>query len=77
MQEAVARNEAHPMELKKQLADAILQEFWGAEQAEEGRRHFEELFQKRDFSQAQPITLPPETPSSLPLRSASVLIFFI
>lgn len=67
MQEAVARNEAHPMELKKQLADAILQEFWGAQQAEEGRRHFEELFQKRDFSQAQPITLPPETPSSLPL----------
>ena len=67
MQEAVARNEAHPMELKKELADAILQEFWGAEQAEEGRRHFEELFQKKDFSQAQPITLPPETPSSLPL----------
>lgn len=67
MQEAVARNEAHPMELKKQLADSILQEFWGAKQAEEGRRHFEELFQKKDFSQAQPITLPPETPSSLPL----------
>lgn len=57
-QAAVSRGEAHPMELKKQLASSILEKFWSAEAAELGRTAFEHCFQQRDFSCAQEVTVP-------------------
>lgn len=57
MQQEVARGTAHPMTLKKQLAHAIVVKFWSAAEADEAQIAFEHLFQKRDFSHAQEISL--------------------
>lgn len=58
LQHAVATEAVHPMQLKKDMAQAIVTRFWSAEQALHGRQHFESLFQKHDYSQAQEVTLP-------------------
>jgi tyrosyl-tRNA synthetase len=57
MKEAVASGKAHPMELKKALAYAIVQKFWGKKDADEAQVAFEHLFQKKDFDYAQEIAL--------------------
>jgi tyrosyl-tRNA synthetase len=48
----------HPMQLKKDMAQEIVARFWSAEQAAQARSQFEALFQNRDYSQAEQITLP-------------------
>lgn len=60
MESRVAAGTTHPMELKKQLAHAIIAKFWSPEQANMAQEQFEALFQKKDYSKAQPVTLPPE-----------------
>lgn len=50
--EQMASGNLHPMELKKQLAMAIVGKFWGTEQATAARQNFEALFQQQDYSQA-------------------------
>jgi tyrosyl-tRNA synthetase len=58
MQEAVATGRMHPMNLKKDMAQAIVERFWSAEEAFQARNIFEELIQMRDYSQAEQIALP-------------------
>ena len=53
MKNAITKGEAHPMDLKKQLAHSIITRFWSPEEAEKAQQLFEELFQKKDFSHAQ------------------------
>lgn len=57
MQKGVQDGLIHPMQLKKALAHAVIARFWSATEADEAQRLFEELFQKKDFSNAQPIVL--------------------
>lgn len=52
-QHQIAQGSLHPMELKKQLAVAIVGKFWGHEAAVGARHNFEALFQQQDYSQAQ------------------------
>ncbi|MCL5436308.1 MAG: tyrosine--tRNA ligase [Candidatus Dependentiae bacterium] len=66
----IAAGHLHPMELKKDLAAAILEKFWGHDAAVAGREAFERLFQKRDgadFSLAEQVTLAAETAEEIPL----------
>jgi tyrosyl-tRNA synthetase len=65
LQERVASGALHPMELKKDMAQEIVTRFWSAEQAEQARAAFIALFQKKDYSKAQEISLPEGTASSL------------
>lgn len=58
MQEKVRIEAIHPMNLKKDMAQAIVARFWSEEQASTARNQFEALFQKHDYSQAQRIELP-------------------
>lgn len=63
----VAEKKAHPMELKKQLAFKIISRFWSEKEAQEAQQNFEQLFQKKDLSQAQEFTLAPSVPETLPI----------
>jgi tyrosyl-tRNA synthetase len=47
----------HPMDLKKNMAHAIIARFWSPKEADEAQANFEALFQKKDYSQAQEIAL--------------------
>lgn len=58
MQNDVAAGTVHPMQLKKDMAQAIVTRFWSADEALQGRNQFEALFQKHDYSQAQEVALP-------------------
>lgn len=58
MEERVAGGTLHPMELKKDMAYEIIVRFWSEEDAVEARRNFEALFQEKDYSQAQEVSLP-------------------
>lgn len=60
MEERVAAGNLHPMELKKEMAYEIVSRFWSQQEAKDAREQFEALFQKRDYSQAQEVTLPKE-----------------
>lgn len=58
LQERVASGATHPMELKKEIAHDIVAKFWSKESADFAQQQFEAVFQKKDYSQATPITLP-------------------
>jgi tyrosyl-tRNA synthetase len=55
LKSTVAAGEAHPMELKKQMASSIITRFWSSGEAEAAQKAFEELFQKRDYSHAHEV----------------------
>ncbi|MBA3954408.1 tyrosine--tRNA ligase [Candidatus Dependentiae bacterium] len=57
MKHDVAQNIAHPMVLKKALAHAIITRFWSPQEADVAQQVFEELFQKKDYSNAQQVDL--------------------
>lgn len=57
MQDDVKSEKTHPMDLKKQLAHAIISKFWSKEKADKAQEIFEELFQKKDYTHAQEIDL--------------------
>ncbi len=61
MQERLAYGTLHPMELKKEMAHAIVTKFWSAGEADKARETFEELFQKKDYSKGQQVALPAKT----------------
>lgn len=65
MQERVASGNTHPMELKKSMAHDIIAKFWSSAEADAAQQQFEALFQKRDFSAAQEVTLAPNTPNPI------------
>ncbi|MFI5332749.1 MAG: tyrosine--tRNA ligase [Candidatus Babeliales bacterium] len=58
LQERVAAGVTHPMELKKSMAYDIVAKFWSETEAERARQTFEDLFQKKDYSQAQEFQMP-------------------
>jgi tyrosyl-tRNA synthetase len=58
MQEEVKSGTVHPMNLKKDMAQAIVARFWSADEAATARNQFEALFQNKDYSQATEIELP-------------------
>lgn len=63
MREALARGEAHPMELKKRLAREIVAWLHGAAAAEAAQAEFERVFQKRQAPSEVPVLrLTRETP---------------
>jgi tyrosyl-tRNA synthetase len=61
MQERVAAGNLHPMALKKQMAHDIIEKYWSKDEADYAQKQFESVFQKRDHTAAQEITLPKET----------------
>lgn len=52
----------HPMDAKKQLAHAVITKYWSKEQADLAQSCFEKLFQNKDYSAAQVVALPADTP---------------
>lgn len=56
---------AHPMETKKQMAHEIISSFWSIQEADDAKKQFEEVFQKKDLSKATAITLPNDTKNPL------------
>lgn len=65
MKQNVALGTQHPMQLKKEMAHAIIARFWSETEADSAQQHFEALFQKKDYAQAQEISLPLDTPNPL------------
>lgn len=63
MQAGIADGSLHPMQLKKEMAHAIITKFWSAQEADDAQRNFEALFQKKDYSNAQEVLLTPDTPN--------------
>jgi tyrosyl-tRNA synthetase len=58
MQRSVVDQSAHPMTLKKDMAQGVIAKFWSIEQAEHARKQFES-FQKKDYAAtAQEIPAP-------------------
>jgi len=57
LQQAVSDGTAHPMELKLQMARAIVTEFWSADEAASAHEQFIKLFRQHDYEHAQPIPL--------------------
>jgi tyrosyl-tRNA synthetase len=65
LESRVAAGSTHPMELKKKLAHDIITKFWSKQEADKAQSTFEALFQKHDYSKAQEISLPSETPNPI------------
>ncbi len=65
LQERIAAGTLHPMALKKSMASDIIAKFWSKADAMVAQEQFEALFQNKDYSQAQEITLPANTASPL------------
>lgn len=59
-EEGIAAGNLHPMELKKVIARDIIAKFWSSQEADKAQETFEALFQKKDYSKAQEVTLAPE-----------------
>lgn len=57
LQERVAYGTLHPMALKKEMARDIIAKFWSQKEADAAHEQFEALFQKRDYSHAQEVSL--------------------
>lgn len=57
LQERVTSGSIHPMELKKSMARDIIAKFWSDSEADAALKQFEAVFQKRDYSQAQEVSL--------------------
>ena len=47
----------HPMDCKKDMAQAIIAKFWSEKEAVQGREQFSAVFQKQDYSKAQEVSL--------------------
>jgi tyrosyl-tRNA synthetase len=58
MQEKVQSGLLHPMNVKKDMAQAIVARFWSESDAQAAREQFEALFQKHDYQAAQEAALP-------------------
>jgi tyrosyl-tRNA synthetase len=65
MQEKIAYGTLHPMALKKNMAHDIIAKFWSSQAADEAQQRFEALFQEKDYSKAQEISLPKGTQNPL------------
>ncbi|MFC1870653.1 tyrosine--tRNA ligase [Candidatus Dependentiae bacterium] len=63
LQEKVAYGTLHPMALKKEMAHQVIEKFWSEKEADAARDAFEALFQKKDYSKAQSVAVPSDTPN--------------
>lgn len=63
--QAVENGSVHPMDIKKKIAYNIVASFWSTKEAQDAADQFTALFQKKDFSQAQIVSLPDGTASEL------------
>lgn len=61
MQEKIAYGTMHPMDLKKEMAHTIITKFWSKQEADNAQKTFEALFQKKDYSKANHVSLPENT----------------
>ncbi|HEV2916149.1 MAG TPA: tyrosine--tRNA ligase [Candidatus Babeliales bacterium] len=64
-QQAVSNGTVHPMELKKKMAQAIIAKFWSVPEADQALAYFEAVFQQKDYSKADIITLPDDCPNPI------------
>ena len=53
----IASGNLHPMALKKEIAQSITARFWGKTEADAARTQFEELFQSKDYTNAETVIL--------------------
>jgi tyrosyl-tRNA synthetase len=53
----ISDDAAHPMDLKKNMAHAIVARFWSSKEADAAQAQFEALFQKKDYSQAVEVSI--------------------
>jgi tyrosyl-tRNA synthetase len=65
LQEEIQKNNAHPMDIKKNFAHGIVAKFWSSQEADNAKQHFEALFQRKDYSQAQEVALQTGQPISV------------
>lgn len=65
MQERVAAGNLHPMNLKKEMAYQIVSKFWSEDVAGKAREQWEAVFQQKDYSKAEPVSLAKDTPNPL------------
>lgn len=65
MQQACASGAAHPMELKKKMAHAIVAQLWSPAGAELGQQAFAERVQEHDYSHVLGTEVPHGTPTEL------------
>jgi tyrosyl-tRNA synthetase len=61
LQKEVEGGKKHPMDVKKQMAHAVITEFWSADDAKKAQAQFEDVFQKGDLSKAQSVELSSDT----------------
>ena len=57
LKRAVTEGRAHPMVLKKNMALAIIRQFWSEPEAQHAAKQFEALFQRQDYSAAQEVAV--------------------
>lgn len=48
----------HPIDIKKEMAHAIVAEFWSLQDADTAQKHFEAVFQNKDLSQGKEVVVP-------------------
>lgn len=65
LQEKIAYGTMHPMALKKEMAHEIIKKFWSEKEADAARDVFEAVFQKKDYSKAQSVSVPSDTPNPI------------
>ena len=65
LQQHVRSAVEHPKDVKKRMAHAVVARFWSDEEADHAQKQFVAVFEKRDYSQAQVITLPENTENPL------------
>ena len=58
LQQDVTSDKKHPMALKKEMAHAVVTRFWSSEGADKAQAAFEQLFEKKDFSNVENVNLP-------------------
>jgi tyrosyl-tRNA synthetase len=54
MDQELREGRANPMTLKKRLAQEIVAQFWGAEEAQKAQSHFEQVYQRREAPEEVP-----------------------
>jgi tyrosyl-tRNA synthetase len=55
----------HPMVAKKQMSHAVITKYWSCAEAGQAQATFEKLFQQKDYSAAQLVDLPIDTPNQI------------
>lgn len=57
LKQQIHNQSVHPMDVKKRMAQKIVALFWSQQEADDARSQFEQLFQKKDYSNANVVHL--------------------